>query len=146
MSTTDQLLTNSAKNGLILGSPTDLAELQFGGIAEITKKRTSGFELPTSSLGSRLSAYKPCWYNTLQACFWPKMRFTSGQQVTEHSITSHYHVTTDQLSDQLRLRIIASYPPWPSLKGQILYHHRGLLKMPKSSYNRLDGIFGTHSR
>ena len=32
---------------------------------------------PTSSLGSRFSAYKPCWYNTLQVCFWAKMRFTS---------------------------------------------------------------------
>ena len=59
---------------------------------------------PTSSLGSRLSAYKPCWYNILQAYFWARMRFTSGEQVTGHSITSHYHVATDQLSDQLRLR------------------------------------------
>ena len=32
---------------------------------------------PTSSLGSRLSAYKPCCHNRLQACFWAKMRFTS---------------------------------------------------------------------
>ena len=67
-------------------------------------KRASGFEPPTSSLGSRLSTYKPCCHNSLQACFWAQMGFTSGQQVTEHSITSHYHVATDQLSDQLRLR------------------------------------------
>ena len=58
MSTTDQLLTNSAENGLIPGSSADLAELQVRGIAEVTKKRAIGFEPTTSSLGS--------WHSTTE--------------------------------------------------------------------------------
>ena len=81
----------------------------------LAEQRASGFEPATTSLGSRLSVYKPCQHNMLQACFF-------GKNEVYKWITSHYHVATDQLSDQLsdqlRLRIIACYPPWPSQKGQ----------------------------
>jgi hypothetical protein len=74
-----------------------------------------GFEPTTSSLGTRASARKCCIHRHLHRVFWPKTRVAAGWQLTEHSKTSHHHVTTDQLSDQLTTS--RKDPPNPGTRG-----------------------------
>lgn len=105
-------------------------------------------QLGNSRFGAQLVSHRP-----LHGLFWPKTRAATGWQLTEHSKTSHHHVTTDQLSDQLQPvstnqrtlghgRIRGVLPiklrPWPSQTQPLIFqsgtcspcsrsprHHRG---------------------
>ena len=68
--------------------------------------------VPSPSLGTRDSARKYCIHRHLHRVFRSKTRVATGWQLTEYSKTSHHHVTTDQLSDQLQ-----GAPTDPSNRG-----------------------------